>query len=248
MALTLTITDNANGTATATISGSAGNTTQVRYWNVGGDLGSAGEGSIGGARAGDGTILMTLPKGYYWFVVVEIVGLAPLLIGNFVYQNITDGDDAIPEQCLQAVKSRIQSLTLTGISGSSIDIQIIPDIQSLQGDEGVASRLPGILLSGFANEKISGGTNTRDDYGYPVTVMIAAKKGADLEAQRPVFLKWRQQCLLAFNSQRLPGVDEIHQTTIDPQPVVNAGAWKGGLVFSAFTLMFYARMPRGLTT
>ena len=105
---TLAVADVADGaTATATISSSSGGANIVYTQNVDGTLGS-GTWTNSGSRTGDGTVTLTLSKGYYWSYCTT----GGTTLSNLVYFQVTSGLDAVIDRCYDAVKATLQLLNL----------------------------------------------------------------------------------------------------------------------------------------
>jgi hypothetical protein len=247
MAVTLAITDNADGTGgVATISGANPAATITVYsQTVSGELGTA-TWTARGSRVGNGTIALAPAPGigYYWWRAVEdLAGV--LAASNFVYQNITDGDQSLHYRCLLAVQARIQSLNLAGVAGASVVIREAPTDRGM-GDGGAVA-MPAILVTPVAVEQLVIATSARDDVGFPIFVGIVDISNQELAIDLATRLKWREQIIRAFSNQRLTGVAEVHQVTVEPGSILQPGAYQQNLFASALVVFCQARLTRGLT-
>jgi hypothetical protein len=264
MALTLTVSDNHNGTASATVTGvGAADTVTLYYQQVTGRVGAQQPiWSVAGTRTGNGTITVTVAKGHYWwyaatttldltsilsqggFLLLEnnapvllegSSGAIPFDISAPVYQRVTDGVAAVHDQICDAVVARITLLALDGIE--QVERHKIPSRQRLT--------LPCCLVTSFNKaETMLGGTNERDDLGYPAYVLFVSRMPEDLADEGRVML-WRQEVSRAFRSQRLPGVAEVLTCEIEPDPVFEWDEKAYEYQFSAMTLRFHTREVRG---
>lgn len=236
----LSIADNADETATATVSGSSsGATNIVQTQHVASELGG-GTWTTQGGRIGDGDVIISVTPGYYWARVVSTLnGMSAS--SNPVYFRVTDGSGAVLKQCLDAVQARIQGLMLDGLDAANIVVGKAPSDLNLT--------LPAIQITPTGREAIDAaeGTNRRDDVGYPVLVTIFAADNQDQTANLNQYLTWRQQIARAFRNQRLPGVSEIVTATVEPDPVVDSAAWfERNLFVSSLLIRFLSREPRGM--
>ena len=115
MSITLTITDNGDGTATAAISGSAGGSANTLYAaNVNGGFGAANWVSAG-THTVDGSITVSALAAWYYWWRVENVAAGSTTQSNLVYQAIASTTDPVHLQCCKAVQSVIQSLALVDV-------------------------------------------------------------------------------------------------------------------------------------
>lgn len=178
--------------------------------------------------------------GFHWYYVLSSVGgVQPVLAGTS-----TDGAGSIHYNCLEAVKSRITSLSLDGISSS--DIKVIKVPLDRGWDDGVLS-YPGIVISSVGAEQQSptSGTVQRDDIEYPVFVSMLAADNQDLVTNHSKYLRWRQRINAAFRQQRLPGTS-IQSCTVQPMQVTNVGAWFNAIHHSSLVIRCLSREARGV--
>lgn len=237
---TLTVTDNADGSGgIATIAGgdvAAAN--DVFLQSVDGELGTSSW-TIAGSRTGNGTVNLAVTPGFYW-CKIESSAAGERVTSNLVYACFTDGELAVLYRCLVAAQARIQSLSLPGISNERIVIRKVPDDKNIPK--------PAVILTPYRQESLNPaeGTNNRDDVGY--NVFIAALD-ADNQNQTSNFarnLHWRESIRQAFHNQRLTGVPEIINATVEPLPVIDTQAWfDRNTCVSALIVQFTSREPRG---
>ena len=216
---TLEVADNADGSGgVATISnGDAGATHEVFVQAVNGELGGSTWTSRG-SRVGNGTINIAAGVGYYW-AKVEASSGGESVTSNLAYVQFSEAGEAVLSRCLAAVQAKIAGLSLPGIDGDRIVVRKVPDDRNLSK--------PAIVIAPFQRESLAPveGTNARDDVGYPI--LVAAMDG---DNQHPTSnhnrnLLWRERIRRAFHNQRLAGVDEIINTTVEPLPITDATAW-----------------------
>lgn len=246
-ACTLAVADLADGTgATATITNSHNSSTAheifVGQWD--GELGTVAWESEA-TRTGNGTASLTLATGFYWAYVASEYDDS-YAISEPVYFVVTDGEDAILTAILQACKSRIELLALSGLASVVIQKKLN---ERLIG-EGKQFALPACILAPMNwASPANAGTNEEDDCTYSIAcVFFSADNqvtGVDEKDERQ-FL-WLQKTAWAFRQQRLPGVPTIIRTEVQPGEITVDEAWKDGLHASALLLKFISREERGLT-
>lgn len=153
-------------------------------------------------------------------------------------------------KCLEAIATRLQGLSLSGIASASIVAQWNPLAHRFQNTNGETPELalPGIVIWPSGSEIIppEAGTNYRDSIGYPCAVtIIATQDMSALASDMDARLVWRSRCIGAFRAQRLPNVPEVVQAFVEPQTIVDAAAWLQGFWSSSFLVRCNAREARG---
>jgi len=144
--------------------------------------------------------------------------------------------DAVHEQCLQAVKTAITGLGLSGLTGGVV-IQTAPNAALVA--------LPCVIVTTEGErETFTEGTNVRDDVTYPVRVWIAVREG-ERETFRPTYLRWREQIARAFHHQPLAGVAEVLVCTVRPLALNTDRRPEYQLLVSGLAIDCTARVPRG---
>lgn len=234
------MTDNQDGTATASITGSSVGSSNVVRVQSAGQLGTS-VWTVGGSRSGDGSIVVDVDPGFYWAQIVSSLN-GQAAVSPVVYFRVTDGTPAVWQRCLSAVQARIQALLLDGLDSANVVIAKLPSDQW--------STLPAIMISPVDRETLepTAGTNVRDDVGYPVQITILAADNQEPLADLDRHLGWREQIQRAFRYQRLDAVGEIITTICEPRTVIDPTAWlEQNLYLSAFVLRFVAREPRGVS-
>ena len=228
----LTITDNANGTgATATITGSAGGANQVYVQNVDGELGS-GAWTLAGSRTGDGTVALTLVKGYYWGHCLT----NGTVLSGFVYFKVTDGLDAVLGRCMAAVKAQAQLLNLPST-------QRIIDV--IHADTPIVQYPTTILTTEGARQTDEKSLNGRDDIGHPVRMLVKDLCLKFDEKKREIYRQWRQALFRAFHNQRLPGIPESIMNKVELGEITAASSAEPQMICE-LTIRCITREVRGL--
>jgi hypothetical protein len=239
MSLTLTITDNANGGGfSAAVAGSdpaAANT--VYALRIDGPAGLLAW-FVAGSRVGDGAVAANLGSpGFYLFRVESLLAGSVSVSG--VYQLLlTDGQDALADRIFDAFAARAALLSLPGVR--RILVKDVPQVPEAE--------LPCLVLTDFMkSESELGGTNQMDDTGYPVYAVFV-DRGPLPKEQKRRRRKCRQLLRRAFRSQLLPGVDEVMDCRVEPDPIISASfnGDKVQRVESALLFRFICREPRGL--
>lgn len=239
---TLTVADNADLTGVvATIASSNVAATNTLYrQRVDGELGS-GTWTSSGSRTGDGTIAVSLAvRGFYWWYVKSVLS-GESTISNLAYEPVTDGDDDVITRAIAAIVARIKLLTLTDI-GDDVFTRPLSDDPTLP-------TLPCcIVCEEPTPRQFAGGTNIRDDVGYPIQVLFMASTGLGPDAPVGKYRQWFQSAERAFRFQRLAGLTEAYGActieplkTLDPQRPVLYEKMVAG-----FTVRVATREVRGL--
>lgn len=247
MPTTYTWTDNEDGTgATVAISGGAGlDSHSVYSQRFTGGLGSDGVWTLSGSRLGNGSVSLNLDPGHFFGYVVSSSGGVDS-ISSVEYFATTSGSDSIHFLLLQAIQARIIAVNLADV-GSNVLIRKIP---TERGHDSETYPYPAVIVSPLGTEQLPGGTNVRDDIGYPVLVSILAKNNQDLsETNLNKFLLWRELIAKAFrgDQQLVTGGDwNAHRTKVEPGPVISPSAVWNNLFQCSLTIRCEARQTRGL--
>jgi hypothetical protein len=239
----LAVVDHADGTGgTATVAGAEADAAiSVQSW-------SAAEGASAGwiergSRVGNGDVLVAPPLGDYWWRAVSATA-GGQAVSNLVYQSLTDGSHALLYRILAAVKTRLLGLGLEGIEPPNVQICHLPWERALAS---VPPALPAVQIAPAEHATaLNEGTNRQDDVEYAVqVVLIDTDPRRHPHAHLPRLARWRQRIARAFRSQRLAGVAEVYQCSVEPDTVLHRTAWlREGLLVSALTLRFRSREAR----
>jgi hypothetical protein len=233
--MTLTVVDNADGTgAVATIAGSAGGNNTVYAQPITGTIGSGTFAAVG-TRVGDGTVPLALAKGY-WFAYCLT---APATLSGLAYFAVTDGMDAVPDRVFQAAKAQLQLLALP-FTTRVYDFNEIED---------PSVTYPCTLIStqdGRQSNEMA--LNGRDDWGWPVRVLIRDVVAKFDQDQRSKFRLWREKVTRAFVNQRMPGLVESVICRVEPGALLRRvpGGSIPNVVESELVIRAIAREVRGL--
>ena len=115
---------------------------------------------------------------------------------------------------LTAIKTIVDGLALTGITGSVI--------QEVANYEDGANALPFISISPYGPERLGDELNDRDGCYYGVLVAIIAKQGVTSLEQR---LAWRQSMRRRLNNTAIPALSQNYNMTVEPGNVVEPKAY-----------------------
>ena len=229
---TLSITDNGDGTgAVATIAGSTVGTTNTIYvatW-------PSSTFTSGGSRSGDGDVALSLTTGAYLaYVHSTLSGVTN--ISNIVHFRATDSDDPIWGECLDAVQTVIQGLSMSGLESSDIVVRKLP-----WNREAITE---GVFIHPVT-ERYGRGTNARDDVEYGVMVTMIKSSNQNLTGNMDAFLLWRQQisaALRRIDSQDF-GVSEVYHHTVEPAAVYLPEAFAKNYDVGALLVRCFSREP-----
>ena len=243
--LVLSVVDHADHTgATATIVGAAlGSSNDILVRDFAGDW-QTGQWASAATLTGNGSATLALGVGHYFAYVLSSLG-GNTAVSNVVYFAVTDGLESIHTRCLTAAQARIRSLALAGLPNANVAIEKLPVMRAAAS----AAALPAILLSPERTAMPpTSGTNSLDDVHYDVLVTIVDRDNQEpsLQANLDRHLLWRQQIARAFRNQRLGGVPEIIDSSVESAEGLVDEAWKRELMTSALLLRFTSREGRGL--
>lgn len=244
---TLTVEDNGDGTgAVATIADSTGgstNTVSVVKW-TGTAQSTAWESE--GSRSGDGTVSLSLTKGYYWAKCESVSG-GESVTSNLVYFAVTDGDDAVHQRCFDAAVARLEGMTFEDPDATAQG-GVMPRVYAQQSLDTVDVEMPCIIVvyprDGTREE---GGTNERDDISYPVYVFVVDRDAR--QNDKPKYRRWKEQIMRAFRHGRVDTVEEVMTCIVQDQHVIDPAQWTTQAyqhVSTALLLWFRAREVRGV--
>lgn len=245
---TLAAVDNASTSTgvVATITGAdATATVTLGYQKV--DAGFTGTAwTTGGNRTGNGTISQSLGTGIYWFRAVSTLATESA-VSNLVFGKVSNGLDAVHEQCLDAVYAGIQTLIA---AGSIPGVSNAARVHNLAELDLKAMDLPGIavciaLPGQQPAETLVPKSNLRSDFGYPVFVIFLDRFAGDYHKQRGPFLKARQALGDYFIDQKL-GTTDAHLVTLEPGPILRVEEGKYHVAGTVLLLRPVIRRARGV--
>jgi hypothetical protein len=222
-----------------TITGSGGGTVTVSAMRV--DNPPPSNFVAGGSRTGDGTVSLSLEKGFWW-----VYAATSSSVSNVVQVQVTDGTDSVPVKCRQAIESRIKALQLKKAGGDPLPlyVQFEPDW--------TGNSYPCIVMSvdNVAETDRGNTTSAKDFIGYPTRITISDSEGggAVQDHRKMTWLEnTRYQVMRAFSNQPLPGIPDVSRCVIEPAPIYSpeAGQYFQRLM-TYFTIRCVANVPRGL--
>jgi hypothetical protein len=241
MAITLTITDNADDSGgVATITGSAVGSTNTLYRALMTGLEEALTWASAGTRTGDGTISITGPIGNYYLWQVQSDNAGSMSVSPVVLQSLTNANyTAVRTRLVDAVVDKLKLLSLDQI-GNDVFIRNSFDDPNV--------KYPSVVVVRDATPDLyTGGTNVRDDVEYPIQVIFLDV--SDMRDNAPVerWDLWKERSERAFRNQRIAGVSEVIKCTVEPSvtmaeslpPIYQKARF-------SFTLRFTSREVRGL--
>jgi len=216
VSLTLTITDNADGTGvSASCVYSTGGTVSLYKATV--SASGIGSYSVASTRSNTGafTFSPAIATGYYaWYAT------AGSDTTTVVRCNATDEGDSVHERCLTMISDRIAGLNLTNVNGNTLTVY-----KRQMNDESNVSYPAFILSIAGQPEDILGGNNQEDDIGYNVTVSIVERCAAETDIHRARYLMWRDRIRAALHNK--PGsrfdarVPECWNCIVKPGAVID---------------------------
>lgn len=242
----LTVTNNNNGTATYTISGGHASATNVVKYALTTDLLWNTIATI----TGNGSQTVSTQTGTHWFTCFSSY-LTDSVVVSPAMNIITASSSAVFKRILDTVVAEIQSLatagSLPGLDATKVARQDAVFISNLPFD------LPGIIVAPGAQEEDKGGTNARDDIGYPVIVVIVDskwEKDPDPTSTDIDYLLIRERIRRYFQHRRLASVianvPESYTTNVSYEGILDHSSQKGLMRFGSYlTLNFCTREPRG---
>lgn len=245
---TISLTDNADGTgAVVTVAGSTSGSTNAilaAQW-AGGFVGQSY--ASYGSRTGDGTVTLALGPGY-WHVYCRSTKAAldgaVSLVGGV---RVTEGEEAVWFQCLDAIVAKLQALSLPPPWQSEPIVSrrfpwnrgtITPDIKA------------GIFVPPLSDQYRQS-TNQSDDWGLGCQVTAVQASNMGLVSGMSAHLLCRQQLVNALlpvaGQAALAGVSDVMNVIIEPGPVIDPAAFQNQYDVGAIVARCITRQARVLT-
>ena len=235
MALTLTITDQADGTgATATVAGSGGGLVTIHTQSFAGVLG-AGTWASTATKMGDGTADLALTTGHY-FAYCDSAGV----VAPVVYFAVTDGVASVCQRIEEAVQARLRLIGLAGIANADIVIRDVPTDRNLTTHPCIVVSPVRPTMDGTAS------VLHKNDVVYAERVSIFAVDNQSAEDNGDTYRLWIEQIARAFRSQRLSGVSEVFHCEVVPGMTIPPLDWLANRYVGEVVLKFTARETSGL--
>jgi hypothetical protein len=233
---TLAVTNNDDGTATATLTDGTALATNTVYR-------AAWTGAAGGltwvsfgSRTGPGTVGPTAVSvgNYFWKCDTDLAG--ENATSNLVYRRITDGTNSVYYSVLEAVQSEIEGLGLDNIAAVYL--------RKLPSDHNVT--LPNVQVTlPVSVESVPSWTNATDDTGWPVQVTLVKASNGSLTLDDEI-LQWRESIVNHFIHQRLAGISTSLNCEVEYMAVVDETMFEAeNLDISSLILRFLTRRTRG---
>lgn len=256
MALTLAVTDLADGTgATATVAGADGDTSVTVYVSPVSTGTSPIVWTSAGSRTGDGTLTLGVEPAYYYAHALGTVSGAAAVSVPVIFL-ASRGTEAVYTLVKNGIQARIQGLTLTGLSRPPGDLPAERVYVFTKHDwrhfSAITEALPAVIISPPPKgaESTPGLLTGKDDIGYPVQVTLI-DRATPLEAiaRTPTYDLWRQQMFRALRNQRLDTAPTVITLAPEPGPIADwdneakpaLGIFQSSIVFRAIS-----REPRGV--
>ena len=239
MAVSVTITDNGNGSAAWQLAGlDASDDWEAYIATYDGAAGGSWSLQSSGTYAGNGQPSFTgiNDNGHYLGYVVDTTGLE---VSPVVYFRITDGTESVFEQILDAVVAKIKALALSGIASSSVVLRKRPWDRNLTK--------PAVIVSPATEIRDHlAGSNELDQTEYGCLVTVWQDSNQDLTTNLTRHLQWRQDITREFENQVcITTVSEALSCKVEPGMVVIPDKFLSG--YDVFTLIIrvVAREARG---
>lgn len=216
---TLTVVNNQDGTATFTVDGSTGGSTNtIQYTTLQQPLGWTTLTSV----VGDGSVTASINPGFYWFVARSALG-GDVNTSMPAASAVTLADVSFLEQVLLAVVAKLQAGADANAFGTDLDSTKIQRIDVI--DDSVIERLscgvPCIIVTPGNTETMDEQTNASTDVVYPVYVGIYDAKQAVEDANNPTYFLWREAVRQLFHQKHLPGIGRSVTTTVQPLQILD---------------------------
>lgn len=250
MSVTVTATDKGEGTGiTVTVTGIPP-LHAVAVWSsvVGSDYSIAEPGDVPDlAFIVNGTQDLSLPNGVYVLSALMLdTSTDQTTVLTPIWIMVTDGTESVETRIMQAIQTRIQSLTLPGLDGDNVVIRKFPLTRDRQDEP---FKYPGVLICPHTEtfSPAAGGNNT-EDIGYATLVTMAhADNQTSMIDGLEACLYWRERVFKAFVNQRLPGVPEVITQSVEPTQILVPDAWGKNILCSALVIRSRARIARGIS-
>jgi hypothetical protein len=198
-----------------------------------------------GSCSGDGTIAFSTTLGHWAFVVKSTLG-AENEVSRVQYGAITDATrQSVLYQCILAAAVRVRALSLPHLANQSIVSYEVPWSRLFEGDD-PRLPLPGIICCPIGSERKRLADNMRDDVEYPVLISIIARNNQELGTFLPRFTLWREMLMRAFHEGKLPGVQSVIRTVVEPGTIVLPEPFLKSIWHSALVVRCTSRERRGL--
>lgn len=210
MSLTLTVTDNADGSGVhASIAGSAPGSTNTFFYQLAPQLTFAPLTWVNaGNITGDGTLAIALNPGYGFFYVQNTDG-SVVSVSNIVYSQISWNTDSVLYRVLTAAQAQLQTVVFSGLASSQIQVRYLPRALE-QIDWTVNGKAQPLMCIAPVGQQLAPQYLTGlDEEDEPFTVATIVPQNANYNANLRQNTLWRQQVNRRLRNQRLPGIPEM---------------------------------------
>lgn len=246
--LTLAVTDNHDGTAAVSVTGATtGRKISVytspvtlsanpQSWTL-----SATGNASGGALNANATVSL---GAFNWLAVqydagaVNVESMSPIIFAPLIAP--ANSVKAIWEQCLDALKTGIQGLSLSGLPSVNVSKVWWPELSA-----NLSNAMPGVQIAPVGSEEYVNQVTTQDDLDYPCVVVIVDKANKQSQANLSRVLLWRQSISRAFRYRPNALIQGCYTCDIAPDLVLNPDAYRDNLIISVILFKFRVREPRG---
>lgn len=241
MALVLSVTNNSNGTVTIAQSGGGAFVTARIYYAKTTDLAWIELASY----VGPGGSTLAIETGVHWFhAATDTEVTSPIMVA--ITSSVVSVYDRIILATIDEIKSIATAGDLPGLDATKVVRQDLVFVSNIS-----AAALPAIVVTPGQTESVEGGTNTRDDWGYPVEVLVVDTKWKKDTSQTSTYLLWRERIRRHFNFRRLAevigNVPEVYVNQVIPKDILAYDTPEKGLArfSSMLTIQFKTREARG---
>lgn len=231
MALVVTFADNGDGTATATVAGSAGGLVAVQGARLTSSTGPLAW-AVLDSRLGDGDVTFAATPGLYVGRGVE----AGLESPPYYFAVTTGAGLSVATRVRNSITDRITALALP--CSSRVFVQVDENELNLSFPCTVLSP---VGLSESRRSVVAG----LDDIGRPTRILILDRADRYDPRKLPDWELWRQTIERAFHNQRMPGVIESFKTEVDNEAIVTAELPKYQYMVSQLVIRAWCRERRG---
>lgn len=134
--------------------------------------------------------------------------------------------------CLTGIQTLIRDANISGIDDSSVVIRKLPWVRGVD--------VPCVIICPIddTNKWVN---NNEIEIGYGVHIVMVQASNQDLDSYHDTFLYWRDQIIAAIRDDKLSGVSEIINVTIEPSGLFLSQAFRRMYDASALTARCISR-------
>lgn len=251
--LTLTCTDNADGSGlTCTASGADGGAT-VTFYAAASTFDSVGSSlpfASAGTRVGNGSLALSLAPSYYWITASALVG-GVLQYASPIRGLASWASDSVYSTLLNAAVGIVQGLSLKSLNPPLPDISPanVKKLWSL-GDKSADAKVtfPAVYVVPWGNVDNQGKTTGQDDIYYGFIAAIVDTRDESETAYMDTFSKWDEQIRRAIISTRITAKVNLVAMNWESRPAFDWGPAhdRYGRLICWNGFKFGVREPRGV--